>query len=438
MFFLRSKKKGMATQVEWAICLAIFILFVFWYFILLRQVYLPEPVFENNVLEIMQKFKSSVAFSYNQIPIYVISSYDVSYAPILARNPTNWTNYALDENHFSALDGDFIYFMRNISSGTNLFMLQSSEREYDSEPMSEFITKSANTVSVPSLSYSVTYPNNILRTIFYEGSQQLYDFNTYINGEEIEITNATEHLPGYFVRHNLNSEFYNLRSYIFPENSHMANIMQISSTVASNVTFTLEFVMPHFDFYFIDKIIPYNVDFSQGCIETENDFIDFKSNNNHSIMFIFDEVANFEICDVSTIQELNRMSFKVDLDYSPSSRKKSKQFFIYSHNSDIDGDPDKIITPHNVHIGARERFIGISRSKLLELRTLSNDELFELWSIPTNRDFSIIVTDINGNSIYDFRTSSSTGSDVYSRTFREFLINEFGQKEFVYISINIW
>ncbi|MFP4189405.1 MAG: hypothetical protein ACLFSL_00035 [Candidatus Woesearchaeota archaeon] len=435
---LRLRKKGMATQVDWAISLGIFLVFTFWFFILLKQMSAPELRMENTVEEIESRFKESVMFQYYQIPIYVSAEEDISYAPILARNPTNWTNYVLDENIFSARDDEFLYFMVNLSEGDNLFIMKSSEMLYDVAPPSEYITKSSETVSVPSENYSVRYANGILSEVYLDGVQQLNDFKTYMDDQRVYIDNTSESTPGYLVKHNMSSDLFNLRSYIFPENSYMINFLDIYDTVASNVTFNLEFTLPMYDEYYLDPVVPYTLDLSDGCIVEENHLIDLVDEDNKSIMFSFDSDVQFEMCDVSTIHEEDRMSLTVDIPYSPSDQSSSTRFIINSHDSNTAGELTDVVSPSDVHVGIRESFDGFSKSRLTDLRSMSYIELLELWDIPRDTDFSIDVYDEEGEQLFFFRTSESGQSDVFSRTFRDFMVDERGEKEFIYVNINIW
>ncbi len=432
-----SRKKGMATQVDWAISLAIFLVFTFWFFIVLRQISSPELRMESTVEEIAQRFKDSVAFEYNQIPIYAIADEDISHAPILARNPTNWTRFVLEEELFSARHGEFLYFMANLTEGTNLFMMRSSEREYDVSAPSEFISKSSDMVTVPSVEFNARFPDNILEEIHFEDVQQLFGMNAYIDGQTVEFENATEHTPGHLVEHNMTADLFRLRSYAFPENRFLMNMVDFG-TIGGDITLSLEFVLPMHEFYHLDPVVPYSLSNFQDCIEEESKMIDLVDPEGKGIAFAFREPVLFEMCDISTIQQQDRMTLTAHIPYSPSERRSSRRFVIYSHDAGTPGRLEGILDLDSVHVGARERFVGISGSRLLELRSMDDEELLDLWGIPEDVDFSIDVYDKEEKQLFFFRSSDPRQSDVFSRTFRDFLIDEHGEREFVNVNVNIW
>ncbi|MFW5852990.1 MAG: hypothetical protein ACOCUR_03085, partial [Nanoarchaeota archaeon] len=66
------------------------------------------------------------------------------------------------------------------------------------------------------------------------------------------------------------------------------------------------------------------------------------------------------------------------------------------------------------------------------------DELFEIWNLTEEEEFKIHIYDRNDETIYEFKTSEPLSTDVFSRTFSDYLIDQYGRREFVFVNINIW
>jgi hypothetical protein len=427
-------KKGFAGQTDWAISLAIFLLFTLWFFVVLRQYAPSDSRMESQVMQFEDVFKDTVSFEYSQVPIYVRAGTALSNVPVLVRNPINWTNYTLGSNIYTLRDDENIFFISDVDAGITRFLMKHSEEGYQPAYPGEYLYNTTDSVIVDSKQYTVRLPENTLEEIFFESDQHLYDFNFTMNDEYQEVLNTSRYIPTVFAKYNTTTDWFRIRSYVFPENSYILNLFDVLNYVGNNVSFSLEFTVPMFDEYYLDDIVPYSVEFSSGCIQVTSDVLDLSGNS--SLTFIFSKDVDFELCDATTY-EREMILVTASFDYSPSDVSPRTEFVLFSHDGTYLEKKDDVVIPVNMDVGIRERFTGISKTKLSNLATKTDDELLQLWNV-SNQDFEVTVTDLSREELFSFQTSEPGATDVFSRTFSDYLINEFGDREFVFVNIKTW
>ena len=432
--------KAMGDQVDWAVSLAIFLIFTFWFFIILRHYSHSDSILENHASSIGDKFKESVLFEFTQIPVFVVAEKDLTNVPVMIRNPIvsgNMTRYTMGPDIFMMIDDENLFFLANVSKGVNRFVIRHSETEYQMSYPGEFIYKSPDAVSVDSKQYQVRYPNNIMKEIFFQNIHQLRDYNFTLGGEYLDVIESSYAEKDAFIKHNITTDWFLQRSYVFPDNSYVLNVLDLTQVVASNTTLTLQFEIPRFDSYYVDTIIPYSLDIRTECSDLESRVLDLVSDEFKGLTFIFNRDVTFRICDESTVLG-DRVVLYVDIKHTPADISKRTNFILYSHNQTYMQTKGDVIMPHDMRFGIRERFKGISRSKLLALTDKTPSQLMQLWNISENREFSIEVQNMDEEVLFSFRTSTPSVTDVFSRTFSEFLIDQYGNREFIFVNVNIW
>ncbi len=432
--------KAMGDQVDWAVSLAIFLIFTFWFFIILRYYSHSDSILENQASSIGEKFKESILFEFTQIPIFVVSEKELDNVPVIIRNPIvsgNITRYTMGPDIFMLVDDENLFFLTNVSEGVNRFHIRHSEVEYQMAYPGEFIYKSGDIVSVDSLQYQVRYPSNIMTEIFFQNVHQLRDYNFSVGGEYLDVVESSYIEREAFIKHNISTDWFLQRSYVFPDNSYTLNILDLNQVIASNTTLTLEFEIPRFDTYFVDTILPYSLDITTSCSELDSRILDLVGNGFKGLTFIFDRDVTFRVCDESTVLG-DRVVLYVDIRYTPADISKRTNFILYSHNQTYMQTRGDVIMPHDMRFGIRERFKGMSRTRLLALTDMTSSQLMQLWNISDDQEFSIEVQDTDGMVLFEFRTSTPSVTDVFSRTFSEFLIDQHGNREFIFVNVNIW
>ncbi|MFW6230541.1 MAG: hypothetical protein ACOC32_00800 [Nanoarchaeota archaeon] len=431
------RKKAMGSQVDWAISIAIFLLFTLWFFIVLRQYVPTERIMESDIARIEEAFKEDVAFEFSRIPIFVSSPIAKDNVPVFVKNPVNWSSFVLDDYLYSVEDEDNMFFMADVEEGMNVFFMKHSEREYQNASLGDgdFLYNLSDTIVVDSQQYSVRYPDNILEEIFFRSQQHLYDFNMTMNGEYLVIENASRSIPTVFAKHDNTMDWSRLRSYVFPDNSYVFAIMDIFSFVGNNVTFGFEFTIPMADTYFLEGYAPYSVSFSSGCLDLQSSVIDFEGENT-STTFMFDREMDMELCDASTVNE-DLILFTAEFDYSPTDISKRLEFIIFSHEDTYVRTKDQVILPSNMSSGIKESYSGISRSKLTELSSRDVEDLVDSWNFSEELEFSIEVYDADETYLV-VETADPGVTDVFSRTFSYYLIDPFGNRKPVLVNIKTW
>ena len=91
------KKRG-TSQVDWAISLALFLIYVIWFFIFVRPTFLQDNVQESLINIVEDNFKEDYKWTVSKLPIMIHTNITNTYEPIILDFPYSW-----EQNH-SRLD----------------------------------------------------------------------------------------------------------------------------------------------------------------------------------------------------------------------------------------------------------------------------------------------------------------------------------------------
>ena len=114
-------KKG-SSHVDWAISLALFLLYLAWFFILIRPAYIGQGE-DVSLSSIENRFLDQTSWTVQKIPLFVSSNNDDPAAPVMVTLPFSWneSNVTMDEA-FSIYDNS-LFFVPELSQGKNLFWI---------------------------------------------------------------------------------------------------------------------------------------------------------------------------------------------------------------------------------------------------------------------------------------------------------------------------
>ncbi len=433
---LFKRKKGMANQIDWAISMAIFLLFIIWFFIVIRQ-YIPlQARLESQILTIEDKFKENLSFSYTEVPFYITAGKELTDVPVIVNNPVNWTNYTMDNNIYVTTDGTNIFFMTNVTQGTNVFSMKSSDVGYQSQYPTHFFTNISESVLIDSKSFNPRFKDSVLNELYYNSTRYIEQITFSMNDEIITQTTGSSIKKDIFYKAQSLYDWFSVTSYVFPDNSYVTSFFDINEGLQNNATFSITVTMPIMTDYGTDIFTTYSLDLDSGCLSTTSDILDLLDSS-VGITFIFDTDVSFEVCDVSNSTN-DKMSVEMSFDYDKDSGEQSVPFMIFAHKGSYVETHNDIVSVSDLAVGTAREFIGISKTALDSLSLLSKEELYSRFNISTSKQFEIDVYSSNSTQLFSFSSGTDEASDVFTRSFNDYLVDKNGNKERVLIQIKVW
>lgn len=431
-----NNKKAMANQIDWAISMAIFLLFIIWFFIIIQQ-YIPlQARLESDILTIEERFKENISFTYMEVPFYITAEQALSDVPVIVNNPVNWTNYIFNNNIYATRDGTKIFFIADVKQGSNVVFMKSSQRTYQPQQPNNFIANISESVLIDSKLFNPRFQDSVLKDVYFNSTRFIEQISFSMNGEELTSTAGSSLKKDIFYKAQSLYDWFTVTSYVFSDNSFVTSFFDIYEGLSENATFAITATMPMMTDYATDIFSTSELNFDNGCISQTSDILNLIDSTG-SITYIFDQDINFTICDVSNVST-EKISVEAAFDYDAASGSESIPFMIFANEDTYADAFSEIVTVDDLSVGTVTSFTGISKTALNNLALLSESELYSMFNISTSKSFAIDVFNSNNTAIFSFSSGIDDAADVFSRSFSDYLVDAEGNKERVLIHIKVW
>ena len=130
-------KKG-ASQIDWIISLAIFMLYLAWFFVFIIPTFTSIETLESSANALEQKFRKESYWNIDSIPLFVESLVTLNNEIIIIDPfllPWRIEDTQLDQGTYFITSGTKLFFLSNINftddSFTNIFWFNYGNMEYD-------------------------------------------------------------------------------------------------------------------------------------------------------------------------------------------------------------------------------------------------------------------------------------------------------------------
>ena len=402
-------KKGDA-MTDWAISLAIFLLYLAWFLLFVRPTLYSEEKPDVASL-VMEKFDDYANWQVYEYPIFIRTNYSgMANEPIIVDfgHDFNETNSWMTNKTFFINDGK-LFFIQNPLSNTIAYLIRTSETY---SPYYEASDLSANSVSASTSGFTAYFSNGLLQS-----TPKINSFALKINN--IPISTATNQFTNQIIagQYAVTTQAVNSTFYVFKGNPGVYGIISPAMPLPAK----LEFNIKGYESYYINAVNSGSVPYPSGCRSFTSDRIIFYSSNS-SLLFAFDMPASISFCVQNT-------TIDVDFEFALSSQMLYKIVeFSESHTN-----YQKYLTPYIAGFGAREVLEGVSKIKLLNLTVSNYDRIVNSWKVT---DFQINAYYAGGN--ITFGNSPPQSTNIYVNEYRTFIIDKFANMEKVLINIKSW
>jgi hypothetical protein len=389
-------KKGL-SQVDWAISLGIFLIYLSLFFILVKPLVMPSRNIDTSLDSLQSKFISSAQTVVQRVPIFVMSDIRSGSEFVIANfsySGWNTSDIAMSEDYFAIDEGKIFFIMNTSETKRALMYYPFDKRRTESRPF-----LSADESRVQYGDFSAWFDEEVLRSIFYKGAQRVFDIDILVEGKPVNpggVFSKTDVFAKYKVR-----DHVNLSTYIPADNTRIYSYFVSDDPVPHNLTFTA--VIYNYTRYYIDPVHNGRVVYPSvpSCKDYSTGFIDFNDVST-GVAFFTSGLTDMHVC---------RNSTNILLSFDLEAGKKDAYYAIFIHEGDHSAVKGY---PLAVQFGVRDELKGISQGKVSDLKAYDYAQLKDYFRFPQQRDFNITVVSADFNESFGKKVPERL--NVYART----------------------
>jgi len=420
------KKRG-TSQVDWAISLALFLLYIGWFFIFINPIFIRDDSQKALLSSVEDNFKTEYRWTVMKLPLIIYPNVSNNYLPILIDFNYNWTkNNTLLGNHAEfVLDNGKLIFLGKVNNETKTFWLINSAENYTMRSYLKDLNANS-TLATTGNNLKAEFSNSIYKLISYKDKYRLNNTRFYVEDDEIEVNNNFTNITDSVAIYRIATQGLNHSSYIFAKNSLIWNIIRLNMNGSYNFKISLD--LYDYGHYYASNdyhgVVNYSV---AGCKEFNNDYLNFYNGN--SISFIFNTTASIRFCYANDTINLN-ISFSLE---------NETNYKIYFHEGNFSNIS---IREYEVRFGAIEREKGLYLEKI---NNINYDTIKTRWNYPSSREFKITLWNVTSADLIN-RTNltikeigrSPNIEDVSAKEWNDFVVTKEAVLYPTLVNIKTW
>ncbi|RMF05932.1 hypothetical protein D6764_03605 [Candidatus Woesearchaeota archaeon] len=405
MSFFRSKKRWLpkraSSQVDWAISLGIFLLYIAWFFILARPIYETDNSLETIAEFIADEIVENSSWTVSKIPLFFNSTYSDAFEPVIAGFPFDWDNssFTISPERYFAVDSvmNRLYSVYSTSGGNFTVWLVHSEADYEVPFFSKDLEATENYARITGKDFEVSFLNSSVSQAEYRNVLRIINYSLFINGAEF-IANWSDFFGRPVIARYLSGTGdANQTFMIFPERSRI--FFDVSASGFVDNTITLSFALDDYPSYYANPDAMGDFNYSlNGCVNSSGDYLKIYSSLS-GIVFRTDKEAFYRMCAIN--QSVLYLNLTAEGD--------GLEGVIIFH--DASENLSTYWRPVNYGVGVAVKRKGLSLSKIEELSEKNYELVKDYWNIPENVDFSFSLYNSSNEEVVSFEPERPLETD---------------------------
>ncbi len=405
-----SKSKKGDSHVDWIIAGSIFILFLSYFFILVKPVFFPaqKETVTTELLE--QNLEKDLFWTLKKIPLLVhADKYFDAYALRAKTTFTSDSGMILSDNTSFFVDNGYLLTVKTLNR-TSYFDVTYSNKTYDEGKTD--LELAATSTNITTHNLDAIMQDSLIESVTYAGFLRINGMSIYAGSyllvpESHGFTNG--HVLGKY-----NSKFGNLNNTFYIYAGTPTIDQRIDSAYDTSVSMTLH----GYYYYYVDATINGN---NTGCFGRDSDAIIFY-NEYDGLIVKFSENTPFMFCQ--------NPDYTTSLNISIGQRNESwirYEFFA--------GKLEEGMLHRNVSyfFGLPYDVVGISEEKLILLNNTDYGRIKEQWNYPAGKDFRITLvnstTQIGG---------TPPEINIYAKNYNTYFLDKYGNKIPAKFALQVW
>jgi hypothetical protein len=404
-------KKG-GSQVDWAISLGIFLIYLAWFFIFVRPIGSMESPLGSTLDMVELEVNDKILWTVYQTPVFVTANYS-GLAPLIVNGKVELSDYNGMAGKELIEDQGHLFYMTTLNGNVIDYVVSSSEN-YTERWNTTFLLGED---SVSSDAMTVLFNNGRIDNVSYQENKRIKDFDIYVGYDLIEETYSA--YTGYnFMSKHFMTYFVNHSTYIFD------GLPWIYGLVQGNGSVKLRFNLDDYDNYYITETysgdVPVN---GSDCLTFDYNYIEF-SDLTDRILFVVDNGdVNISLCGGIS-------DFNLDLDVDFNDQFWYRIIFLkdYYNYSDY-------LNLYSASLGYPIEVEGLNEDLVENLTNMTYSEAKSYLTLG-NYDFSLEVDTLNVDSTLN-ANPDFLGS-IKSKSVERYVIDKFANTEDVTVHYVTW
>ncbi len=419
-------KKGL-NQIDWVISLAIFLLYIAWFFIFLKPQIQISSYLSPLGYDVKESFKNDFYYSIDKYPIFFASSKIQNDTPIFFDfNNKTGKNFDISGGKDYFLYKNRMLALQNFNNDTTYLWVVESDKTYTHTNKKLDLIKFNDTITT-SKGLLARFNNSLLNHLSYNNNN-IADIEFGINsyGFTPQTSNFTEYII--LSEYKAKTQPITLFTRVIAKNSLIWFSAEKNDVDAAN-NLLMKYSVYGVTNYFSDNSHYGNI---SSCESYQNDFLKVY-NQRFSMSFILPQNTSISFCKNSTVTRLN-ITMRINT---------QKDFFLIL---DTPLFKEENFTDYSIYSGVKQNIAGLDYSILSnETYTTYKTKKTE-WGVSNDNNFQIIVwnSSLNNllmrenNTVFILGDAPLTTRDVYSTEYRDFILNENGETSEVTVSVKTW
>ncbi len=422
-------KRGQ-VQVDWAMSLSIFLLYITWFFLFIRPSFMPAQDINAMFSSAEEGFKENISWSIELLPVFVKSNVTSIDEPVVADFSYNWltNNTGFKDRRYFVIDEDKLFFLGNLTN-RSIFWVAHSEENYILNPVTKNLYANEVFASVNKHGFKTDFKDGLPSAIAYNDKQRMSSFKIELNDKEIDagkVTNTTFNLTSILAKYKMESSSINHSSYVFAESTRIYGYIAVSQNTPEQNTVTLAMELTNYTNYYSDAKHSGAVTALDDCEKYTSDYIDFYDASG-GLTIITETDANLSLCYDTHIDAEITMTFNNKTNYK-----------IILHQGNYE-DTLQYVNYMTTKTGAIDNTTGLSSSKINATNETGYAALKNQWGYADNNDFNFLVLNASGSVVYDYSPIIAPATaDVYVKEWNDYILDKYGTKTLYKVRVKVW
>jgi hypothetical protein len=418
MFKKRSKKA--LSHVDWAMSLAVFLLYLAWFFIFVKPLFAPSQNMDVLLDVLDNGLENNIFQDVSRITISVPGTVASQHEPVIIPFEEDWqSNKIAHTADYFEMDEDKMFFLANLSDSRRFGIYY----PFQALKLSTQDAVFADEEKVESGTFKAYFDSYLVDKIYFMDEQRLMDFRVTVDDTVLddEGSFASQTFMAKYKRY---GDYLNISSYVFADNSRVYSYMTTNDF--RNHSVVVDFAAYNYTNFYIDPVNRGDLSYSilPSCKYYDGDFLDIYGPDS-GLLVAFSRNITIKLCT-------NETNALVTLEFdSYVGEEDGLNIFLHTGTyASVLGYPVSPI------VGVTETLKTISMEKVSLLKSKDYGYLKQKFGYPADRDFNITIKSDAVSASYG--TVPPIVSDVYARRIEGVLMDADYSRERVLIVLNVW
>ncbi|MBN2368799.1 hypothetical protein JXC34_07285 [Candidatus Woesearchaeota archaeon] len=242
------KKRG-TSQIDWIMSMALFLLYVAWFFFFISPSIDLGSNKDSMGLLLKSNFYDEFKTELRRFPLFIESENLTRRKPVFVNYTINWTDIKFESGDSFFIWGNKLVFLANLSPETETYWILEGGN-YVSEYMYEGINIEPDWVSTENL--SVEYKDSLPKKAVYKGNTRWEDADYYLNDVDFDAVATSYDDSGIAGIYTAGTENINHTSMVFAGNQEIYNFITPESPDSSFI-FGIDMELEDYNHYYSDN-----------------------------------------------------------------------------------------------------------------------------------------------------------------------------------------